>query len=371
LNLLISAGEASGDQHGARLLAALRKKRSGISAFGMGGPRLRAEGFSAVVPSESVSVVGFSEVFEKLSALSRALRALTSSARTERPDAAILIDFPDFHGLLAARLTRLGIPLIYYVSPQVWAWRRGRANAIARRARRMITLFPFEAEIYRRLGADAVWAGHPVVDDVSEGLVRPSPLPPQTGRRLLLLPGSRTAELRRHWPPMAEAAERLRDRFDLEVVAIRAAGLPEDLFPGAARRGIMLAASGMHPLLATADLAFVASGTATLEAALCGAPMVVVYRTSWTSYSVGRLLIRVPWISLVNIVAGEEVVPELLQGEVNPRRLEREGAALLDSPELLARMREGLARVSQRLGPSGGSERAADAVLDVLDSSPG
>jgi lipid-A-disaccharide synthase len=368
LKLLISAGEASGDLHGARLLAALRKKRPDLAAFGMGGPRLRAEGLSAIVSPESLSVVGISEVLEKLPALTRALRGLVAGARRERPDAAILIDFPDFHGLLARRLRRLGVPLIYYISPQVWAWRRGRARTIARRARRIITLFPFEAEIYRRLGADAVWAGHPLVDDVREGLEKPPRLPPKTRRRLVLLPGSRTAELRRHWEPMWRAAVRLARRLDLEIVAVRAAGLTEELFGGADENGIMIADTGLHTLLATADLAFVASGTATLEAALCGTPMVVVYRTSRASFAVGRLLVRVPWISLVNIVAGEQVVPELLQQDVNAGRLESEGAALLGSPERLRRMRDGLARVSARLGPPGGSERAADAVIGVLDS---
>jgi lipid-A-disaccharide synthase len=308
-------------------------------------------------------------VLEKLPALARAGSELVRSARRERPDAAILIDFPDFHGLLAGRLRRLNIPLIYYVSPQVWAWRRGRARAIARRARRIITLFPFEAEIYRRLGADAVWAGHPLVDEVREGLREPSPRLLGKRRRLLLLPGSRTAELKRHWPPMAEAAARLARRLDLDLIAVRAAGLPEDLFAGAAEKGITIATSGMHALLATADLAFVASGTATLEAALCGAPMIVVYKTSAASFAVARLLVRVPWISLVNIVAEEAVVPELLQDDVSADRLETEGAALLESPDRLARMREGLARAAGRLGPGGGSERAAEAVLGTLESS--
>ncbi|HJW14952.1 MAG TPA: lipid-A-disaccharide synthase [Thermoanaerobaculia bacterium] len=368
MKLVISAGEASGDMHGARLLAALRRKRPELEAFGMGGPRLRAAGLSAEVHSESLSVVGFLEVAEKLPALARALAALDRCARRENPDAAVLIDFPDFHGLLARKLRRLGIPLIYYVTPQVWAWRLGRARKIARRARKIITLFPFEAEIYRRFGADAVWAGHPLVDDVREGLEKPSPLPPKARRRLILLPGSRTGELRRHWEPMAAAGERLARLFDLELAAVRAPGLPEDLFPRASERGIHLVTSGMHPLLATADLALVSSGTATLEAALCGAPMIVVYRTSPASFAIGKLLVHVPWISLVNIVAGEEIVPELLQGEVRAERLEREGAALLGSPERLAGMRNGLARVAQRLGPPGGSDRAADAVIEILDS---
>src|SRR5262249_14218098 len=311
--------------------------------------------------------VGFSGVAEKVPRLGRALSALVAAAERERPDAAVLIDSPDFHGLLARRLARLGIPLLYYVSPQVWAWRRGRARTIARRARRIITLFPFEAEIYRRLGGDAVCAGHPVVHDVREGLARPSPLAAKSTRRLLLLPGSRAAELRRHWGPMAAAAGRLAQRFALELAAVRAPGLPDELFAGAVSKGIRIVDSGMHPLLASSDLALVASGTATLEAALCGTPMVVLYKTSSFSHAVGRLLVRVPWICLVNIVAGAGVVPELLQGEVTPERLEREGAGLLESPERIARMREELARVASLLGPPGASDRAAEAVLEALD----
>ncbi len=338
----------------------------------MGGERLAAAGLDRIVPAEALSVVGIFEVFEKLPAIARALRLLEAAARERRPGAAVLIDFPDFHAILARRLIRLGIPLVYYVSPQVWAWRRSRAKTIASRARRIVTLFPFEAEIYRRLGADAVWAGHPLVDDVREGLARPSPLPAKTRRRLVLVPGSRPGELRRHWGPMREAASVLAARYDLDVIAVRAPGLPESLFPGTSLEpsscGIRLVAEGLHPILASADLALVASGTATLEAALCAAPMVVLYRTSAASFAIGKLLIRVPWISLVNIVAGEAVVPELLQGDASAERLADEGAALLESPERAERMRRGLAIVADRLGPPGGSERAADAVGEVLDA---
>lgn len=366
MNLLISAGEASGDLHGARLLRALKLLQPGITAFGMGGARLEAEGLERVARSDALSVVGLVEVFEKLPALRKALRRLGEAASGRRPDAAILIDFPDFHAILAARLHRAGIPLIYYVSPQVWAWRAGRARRIAARARRIITLFPFETEIYRRLGADAVWAGHPLVDDVGEGLRATSPFPEKTRRRLLLLPGSRTAELRRHWATMAEAAARLASRFDLEVIAVKAQGLPVGLFEGAERRGIQVADGGLHPLLASSDLAFVASGTATLEAALCGTPMVVVYRSSPATWEVAKRVIQVPWASLVNIVAAEEVVPELIQYDFTVERLEQEGRALLESPDRLARMKQGLARAAERLGPPGGSQRAAEAVLQAL-----
>ncbi|HKD12871.1 MAG TPA: lipid-A-disaccharide synthase, partial [Thermoanaerobaculia bacterium] len=172
--LLFSSGEASGDLLGSRLLAALRRRRPALAAYGMGGARLASQGLERVAASEDVSVVGFFEVLEKAPRLAGAFRNLTRAAAQRPPDAAILIDFPDFHALLARRLRTEGVPLIYYVSPQVWAWRRGRARSIARRARRIITLFPFEADIYRRLGADALCAGHPLVDDVREGLARPS-----------------------------------------------------------------------------------------------------------------------------------------------------------------------------------------------------
>lgn len=366
MNLLISAGEASGDLHGARLLAALKKKRPDVSAFGMGGERLAAEGLDRIVRSDALSVVGVFEVFEKLPALSKALTRMSDAARANRPDAAILIDFPDFHALLARRLHRAGVPLLYYVSPQVWAWRAGRARTIARLARRIVTLFPFEAEIYRRLGADAVCAGHPLVDDVREGLASDPPAPRGARRRLVLLPGSRAAEVRKHWTPMLEAGVALARRFDLNVIALRAPGLPEQIFSHAAQRNVTVVSTGRHSLLASADLVFVASGTATLEAALCSAPMVVVYRTAAATFAIARALVRLRWISLVNIVAGEEVVPELLQDDVNPARLEKEGAALLDSPERLAKMRASLADVARQLGPPGASERAADAILDAL-----
>lgn len=367
LNLLISAGEASGDLHGARLLDALRRRRPDLTAFGMGGGRLVEAGLEPVVRSEPLAVVGVFEVFEKLPALFRALSAMRKAARSRAPDAAVLIDFPDFNGILARGLRREGVPIVYYVSPQVWAWRPGRARTIARLARRIVTLFPFEAEIYRRLGADAVCAGHPLVDDVREELEKELPLPPKENSRLALLPGSRVAEVRRHWQPMREAADALSRRFDLEVVVVRAPGVPESLFPGAAERGFRIVSTERHAALASSDLAFVASGTATLEAALCGTPMIVVYRMSPASYAIGKRIVKVPWISLVNIVAGEEIVPELLQEEAHPGRLEGEAAALLGDPEATARMRIRLARVSRELGPPGGSERAADAILDALE----
>ncbi len=333
----------------------------------MGGARLAAEGLERVARSEDLSVMGFSEVFAKLPVILRALSALRRESKRRRPDAAVLIDFPDFHAALSRSLHKQGIPLIYYVSPQVWAWRPGRARVIASRARSILTLFPFETEIYRRLGADAIWTGHPIVDDVREGLEAASPVPPKVRTRLALLPGSRRAEVRRLWPPMRDATTLIASRHGLEAFAIRAPGLSDHAYPGASEAGIELVSSGAHALLASSDLALVASGTATLETALCGTPMIVVYRASRTSFAIGRRLVRVPWISLVNIVAREPVVPELLQERVTPERLSREAEALLDSPERRDRMKRALGRVARELGPPGASDRAAEALLVAVE----
>lgn len=370
MDLLISAGEASGDLHGSRLLKALQRARPLLSSFGMGGSRLQDAGLERIVPSESLSVFGVAEVFAKLPGLRRALSVLDAAARARRPSAAILIDFPDFNGLLARRLRRRGVPLIYYVSPQVWAWRRYRARRIAESARRIITLFPFEAEIFRRLGGDAVCAGHPLVEDVREGLARPSPLPEKTRRRLVLLPGSRDTEIERHWPTLTAAAAELATRFDLEVVVVRAASVPRGSLERTEAREFRVVDSGVHPILASADLALVASGTATLEAALCGTPMVVFYRTSPFTWAIARALVRLKWASLVNIVAGEGVVPELIQDDFTLDRMVSAGAEILERPERAAAMRAGLARVADLLGPPGASSRAADLVLSALESHP-
>jgi len=311
--------------------------------------------------------MGLTEVIGKLPAVFRALATLQREVGRRRPDAAVLIDFPDFHSVLSRGLRKRGIPLIYYVPPAVWAWRPGRARVIAERARRILTLFSFETEIYRRFGADAVWTGHPIVEDVHDGLAAgPGPLPAKSRPRLALLPGSRRAEVRRCWPPLREAAAQLARRRGVEAFVVRAPGLTEDLYPGAEEAGVRILTSGIHALLASADLALVASGTATLEAALCGAPMVVVYRASKTNYAIGRRLVRVPWISPVNILAREEVVPELLQDDLTQERLRREAEDLLDSHERRERMRRGYDRVARELGPPGASARAAEAVIETL-----
>jgi lipid-A-disaccharide synthase len=401
LELLVVAGEASGDLHGARLLAELRRLLPGLAAFGLGGPELRAAGLEAVADSSEVAVVGVVEVLKVLPRIREVFAALLAAVDRRRPSAAVLIDFPDFNLRLAARLARRGIPVIYYISPQVWAWRRGRVRTIARRVDQMLVLFPFEVEFYRRSGVPAVHVGHPLVDEVPR-------LPSAWDRRLAagepyrlaLLPGSRRSEVEALLPVMLRAAARLVAELPVAVSLIRAPGIPEAMLAahveafrreeaaaaeakgaGAAGGGVAAqragAAGGLElPVrvvsedrfgaIADSHLALCASGTATLEVGLLGTPMVVLYRLARWSYVLAKLLVRLPNFAMVNLVLGREVVPELLQGEAEPERIAAEARRLLAGGEALARMRAGLAELRPRLGEGGASARAARQVAEVL-----
>jgi lipid-A-disaccharide synthase len=423
--LLVVAGEASGDLHGARLLAELRRLRPGLRAFGMGGAELRAAGLEAVADSSEVAVVGVVEVFRMLPRIRQVFAALLAAVDRRRPRAAVLIDFPDFNLRLAGRLARRGIPVIYYVSPQVWAWRRGRVRTIARRVDRMLVLFAFEEEFYRRAGVPAVHVGHPLVDEVPR-LPSAWDREPVAGEpyRLALLPGSRRSEVAALLPVMLAAAARLAAELPVAVSLIRAPSIPEALLAGhleAWRQGLaasgerrqgggaaapmvpaapaveMPAAQGlalpppapqMPPVegvqglpmpppvrvvgedrfgaIADSHLALCASGTATLEVGLLGTPMIVLYRLALWSFVLAKLLVRLPNFAMVNLVLGREAVPELLQGEAEPERIAAEARRLLADGEARARMRAALAELRPRLGEGGASRRAAEQVAAVL-----
>jgi lipid-A-disaccharide synthase len=378
--LLVVAGEASGDLHGARLLAELRRLVPGLRAFGLGGTELRAAGLDAVADSSEVAVVGVVEVLKVLPRVRQVFAALLAAADRRRPRAAVLIDFPDFNLRLAGRLARRGIPVIYYISPQVWAWRRGRVRTIARRVDLMLVLFPFEVEFYRRSGVRAVHVGHPLVDEVPR-------LPSAWDRelaagepyRLALLPGSRRGEVEALLPAMLGAAARVAAELPVAVSLIRAPGIPEEVLAEhveafrrrtAGGRGqelpVRVESADRFGAIADSHLALCASGTATLEVGLLGTPMIVLYRLARWSYLLARLLVRLPNFAMVNLVLGREVVPELLQGEAEPERIGAEAVRLLADGEARARMRAGLAELRPRLGEGGASARAACQVAEVL-----
>jgi lipid-A-disaccharide synthase len=369
-SLLVVAGEASGDLHGARLLAELRALRPGLEAFGLGGEELRAAGLEVVADAREIAVVGIAEALRVLPRARVIFRRLLAEAERRRPAAALLVDFAEFNLRLACALRRRGVRVVYYISPQVWAWRRRRVQEVARSVDRMLVLFPFEAEFYRDHGVRVVHVGHPLVDEVPRLTQAWDAGPPGPGPfRLALLPGSRASEVRVLLPLMLAAARRLALELPLAVSVVRAPGLDAGAFAAeVTRQGVeaTVVERDRFRHLAAAHLALCASGTATLEVGLLGTPLVVVYRLALWSYLLGLLLVRLPHISLVNLVLGRGVVPELLQGDAAPERIAAEAARLLRDPQAIAAMRAALAELRPRLGEGGASRRAAAEVLALL-----
>jgi lipid-A-disaccharide synthase len=368
--LLVVAGEASGDLHGARLIAELRRRVPDLRAFGLGGDEMRAAGLEAVAHSSEISVVGITEVLKILPRAREVFAALLREVDRRRPALAVLIDFPDFNLRLARELKRRGLAVLYYISPQVWAWRRGRIKTIARLVDRMLVLFPFEVDFYRDHAVDVVHVGHPLVDEVP---VLPQAWDGETPAggpyRVALLPGSRRSEVESLLPTLLEAVRRLAERLPVEARIIKAPTIPPELVDEAVELSglpVEIVADGRFAAVADSHLALCASGTATLEVGLLGTPMIMVYRlASWT-YALARLMVHLPNVSLVNLVLGRRVIPVLIQGEANPQRIAAEAARLLTDAGERGRMRAALAEVRGRLGEGGASRRAAGEVAAML-----
>jgi lipid-A-disaccharide synthase len=373
--LLVVAGEASGDLHGARLIAELGGMVPGLRTFGLGGGEMRRAGCETVADSAEISVVGITEVLRVLSRAKQIFRAILAEVDRRRPRAAVLIDFPEFNLRLARQLKRRGIPIVYYISPQVWAWRRRRVKTIARRVDRMLVLFPFEVDVYRAAGLDAVHVGHPLVDEVPE-LPGAWDRPPEAGTpfRLALLPGSRRSEVEALLPAMLGAVRLLAAELPVHARLILAPSVPRALVEAAIEgsgQAVEIVAGDRFRAIADSHLALCASGTATLEVGLLATPAIVVYRLEPWTYLLGRLLVRLPDISLVNLVLGRRVVPELIQGEARPERIAAEARSLLADPTAVSRMRRAEAELRGRLGESGASRRAAREVASFLDGLSG
>jgi lipid-A-disaccharide synthase len=372
--VLIVAGEASADLHASRAFEELRRLRPGVRAFGVGGPRLRAAGLEALAPAEEISVMGIAEVLPRIPRILGILRAVARAAAERKPRAALLVDLPDFNLRLAKRLKKLGVPVVYYVSPTIWAWRRGRARKIAKVVDRMLCILPFEERFYEGTGVSARFVGHPLAE-------RPLPAAPERYREDLglaparttvaLVPGSRPSELRRIFPAMLDAAERIRAaRPDAQFVVPVAPTLArEDLAPYlAAHRTVevKLVDGRTEEVVGASDAALVKSGTSTLETALMLRPMVVVYKLSWLSYLVGRLLVRIAHFALVNILAGRGLVPELLQRDASPERMAAEIERLLGDRAARDAQLEGLRAVRASLGEPGAARRVAEELARAM-----
>lgn len=372
-DLLVVAGEASGDLHGGRLLRELAALVPGLQAFGMGGAELRGAGLEALADSREIAVVGLSEALRVLPRARQIFRQLLDECARRRPAAALLIDSPEFNLRLARALKKRGVRVVYYVSPQVWAWRRGRVRTIAEVVDRMLVLFPFEVDFYRGHAVAVAHVGHPLVDEVPSlpqaWDADPPPGGPGAPFRVVLLPGSRRSEIAALLPSMLGAARLLRERLPIEVTLVQAPTLADaaiDPHLEAAGLPARRVRADRFREIAASHLALCASGTATLEVALLGTPLIVAYRLSAFSYRLARWLVRLPHFSLVNLVLGRPVVPELLQHAAGPRGIADAAEALLRDPNRVAEMRRGLAELRARLGEPGASRRAAEQLAEVL-----
>ncbi|MBI4004384.1 MAG: lipid-A-disaccharide synthase [Candidatus Omnitrophica bacterium] len=375
-SIVFSAGDPSGDAHAARLIEALKVRNPQLTFSGLGGPAMQRAGCSLLEDLTATAAIGPFDAVRHLTKFLRAKRALDEHLRAQHPDLAILVDFGDFNlPVIAPLVKRHGIPVVYYISPQVWAWGRFRLRSIRRDVDRMIVFFPFEEAFYQREGIPVTWVGHPLVESAHPTMNREDAAARfglNAWRMTVgLLPGSRTDEVRRHLPLMLEAARHIAwDMPGMQFLLLRAAAIAHEAVSAPlSRAGLEVrAAEGLSTdALQAMDAAVVASGTATLETALCGVPMAVVYRTSWPTYVAARLVLRIPHIALVNVIAGEPIVPEFVQHGAQPERIARAIVELLRSEERRAQMQEALRRqVKERLGEPGAVERAADVVLQSM-----
>jgi lipid-A-disaccharide synthase len=372
---MIVTGEASGDMHGANLIQAMKELAPGLLVCGMGGPELLARGLEPLYDATKLSVVGLAEVFSHLTDIRAALRILEERLRSWRPDLLILIDLPDFNLMMAKRAKRLGIPVFYYISPQVWAWRSSRVGKIKRLVDRLAVILPFEQEFYRQRGMQVDFVGHPLVDKVQAGMSRDEFLTshgivPGSRPVVGILPGSRSREFRTMLPIFLAAARLLEEDLGPVTWLVPVAATLDDR---------TLAESGLrdcpldirairghrYELMAACDAVMAASGTVTLELAILGIPMVVAYRVSRLTHFLGRWLIKVEFASLVNLVAGREVVPELLQSAATPDKIAQALKPLLADRERRLGMQKELRLVAARLGEPGASVRAAVIALEL------
>jgi lipid-A-disaccharide synthase len=367
-DLMVVAGEVSGDIHAGNMLAELRRLRPDISAFGVGGERLAAAGLELVASTDELAHMGLVEVLRELPRIRQVMRRLVTEAERRRPAVAVLVDSPDFNLRLAARLRKFGIPVVLYVSPQLWAWRRGRVRAVRSLAREVLCILPFEVSFYEAYDVPARYVGHPLVDEIGRvGLLDPNTIPERG--RVAMLPGSRAMEVRHLLPVMLRTLRGMPASEVTEAVLVEAPGMERQI-------DAVLASGGTDPRLrrvrgeerrrelGSCELAWTASGTATLECTLLGVPMIVGYRLQPVSYAVARLLVRVPNVALVNLIVGRTVVPELLQKMWRPDRLAAVTSEILKTGT--AKQKAGLAEARALLGGRGASRKAAEAIAEYF-----
>jgi lipid-A-disaccharide synthase len=370
-SIFMIAGEASGDLHGANLVKALKRKAQNIAFSGIGGKAMQDAGVKIVVDASTLSVVGITEVFSKLPGILSGMAAAKSFLKNARPDLLILIDFPDFNLRIAALAKKLNIPVLFYISPQIWAWRSRRVTKIGRLVDHIAVILPFEAAFYRKHHIPVSFVGHPLLDEFRDPLPSFTPpfqdSPPVIG----LLPGSRESEIFRHLPVMLKAAGILSAQMDIRFVVSMAPGAPHDAIkaiclPFQDKLRLEIDPDGARSVFAKTHMVVAASGTVTLEAAIAGTPVIIIYKVSPLSYRLGKAMIKVKNIGLVNLIAEREIVPELIQDRASPELIAETVLNLVKTPSALEAIRRAFADVRNRLGGPGASSRVADIALNML-----
>ncbi len=368
----VIAGEASGDQHGAKLIKAMQKKNPALFFCGIGGPALRQAGVRILVDASELTVVGITEVFSKLPGILKGMGTIKKLLKSLKPELLILIDFPDFNLHIAATAKKIGIPVLYYISPQIWAWRRGRVKRIGRLVDHMAVILPFEQQFYTTNHVPATFVGHPLLD---------TPLPTAdqiftTGVEgqvtIGLVPGSRDNEIARHLPVMLNTADILKDRLKQAIFIISHAASVERkqiemiVAQHPCRMNVEIISDGVETVFERSDVIVAASGTVTLQAAIHGVPMVIIYKVSPISFMLGRAMIRVPNIGLVNLVAGRQLVPEFVQNAANAENISSAVEEMLTDRIKLNHLKKQLFALRDVMGGAGASDRVAELALGML-----
>ncbi len=372
--IMIVAGETSGDLHGGKLVKSMLRIDPCLQFYGVGGKSLREAGVDLIADSSDMAVVGLTEVFDRLGTIIKVMRRLKTSMKDLKPDLVILIDYPDFNLFIAKTAKKNGIKVFYYIGPQVWAWRKGRIGQIKKNVDKMAVILPFEAPFYHAAGIDATFVGHPLLDEVKakhsrEETIRRLGLQPGV-TTVGILPGSRQAEIIKHLPEMIKAAEIIDKKIQpVQFVIPLVETLDSSFVSNIIKQypvKVMVIRDAVYDVIHCTDIAMVASGTATLETALMETPMVIIYKLSAPSYFIGKMVINVDHIGLVNIIAGKTVVPELIQNDANAERIATEIINILTNKERLFDIKSQLSEIRSKLGNPGAAERAARLACDML-----
>ena len=370
---MLVVGEASGDAHGAQFVDALLERDPSVKSFGVAGERLEQTDFEVLFSVSKLTGMGLAELAGNLGNVWQGYRLLRRALRERRPNLLVLIDFPEFNLRLAKLAKKLAIPVLYYVSPQVWAWRRRRVRQIARWVDRMAVIFPFEVAFYERYGVNVTFVGHPLLDAVHVREPREAVLAglglDSRKSTVALLPGSRRREVAYHLPVMLDAARRLSRGREIQFLCLRASTVTAQEIEATMRKeglSIPVVAENRYDAMNAADLVWTASGTATVETALLLKPMIIVYRLSWLTYYLARLLVHVEHIGMANLIAGERVAPELVQSEFTADRIVQESRGILDNQQIRSAMVAKWSKVRERLGSPGAAHRVADLALAMM-----